>query len=171
MYPIRTLLVPTDLSPEDEPVLDRAFELARQTGARVHLLHVFDSLLRDLPPGDAESEATRALRMRMQTVARDALDRVAARRADEGVRVTTEQRLAPAPAPAIVACARDISADLIMMGTHERGGLHRLLFGSVAETVRAMRPCPVDVVPRAPVAARWGGSLDDVRERLRQAFV
>ena len=169
MYPIRTLLVPTDLSPDDEPVLDRAFELARQTGARVHVLHVFDSLLRDLPPGEADSEATRALRARMRTVARDALDRIGARRAGAGVRVTVEQRLAPVPAPAIVACARDSSADLIMMGTHDRGSLRRLLFGSVAEAVRAMRPCPVHVVPRA-ASAPWGGSLSDVRERLRQAL-
>lgn len=170
MYPIRTLLVPTDLSPDDEPVLDRAFELARQTGARVHLLHVFDSLLRDLPPGEVESDATRALRAQMRTVARDALDRVADRYADAGVRVTAEQRLAPEPAPAIVACARDVSADLIIMGTHDRGSLRRLLFGSVAEAVRAMRPCPVRLVPRA-ASAPWVGSLGDVRERLRQALV
>jgi nucleotide-binding universal stress UspA family protein len=50
------------------------------------------------------------------------------------------------PTPAIVQLASDIQADLIVVGTHGRGGLARLLLGSVAEGVVRRAPCPVLVV-------------------------
>ncbi len=166
-----TLLVPTDLSSEDASVLDHAVDLARAAGGRLHLLHVFDSLLHDLPPGTVESESTRALRARMRAVARDALQALAAAHAGTGVRLTVEQRLAPDPAPAIVACARDIGADLIVMGTHGRTGVQRLLHGSVAEAVAAQAPCPVNVLRLAAERVPWTGMLEVVRERIRLAWV
>lgn len=166
-----TLLVPTDLSDEDAAVLDHAVEKARSLGARVHLLHVFDSLLHDLPPEAVESESTRALRVRLRTVARDALQHLAAAHAGDGVRLTVEQRLAPDPAPSILACARDIGADLIVMGTHGRRGVQRLLHGSVAEAVAARAPCPVDIVPLTVEAVPWTGVLEAVRERIQLAWM
>ena len=50
------------------------------------------------------------------------------------------------PGAEIVKVARDWPADLIVMGSHGRGGLARLLVGSVAETVMRHAPCPVLVV-------------------------
>jgi nucleotide-binding universal stress UspA family protein len=50
------------------------------------------------------------------------------------------------PTPAIVQLASDIEADLIVVGTHGRSGLARLLLGSVAEGVVRRAPCPVLVV-------------------------
>lgn len=171
MQPSSTLLVPTDLSNEDAAVLDHAVDIARHTGARVHLLHVFDSLLHDLPPETVESESTRALRARMRQVARDALQQLAAAHAGDTVRLTVEQRLAPMPAPAIIACAREISADLIVMGTHGRVGVDRLLHGSVAEAVAAAAPCPVNVIRLASETVSWTGVLEAVRARIRLAWV
>ncbi len=50
------------------------------------------------------------------------------------------------PAAAIVQYAREKGVDLIMMCTHGRGGLSRLVFGSVAEAVARQAPCPVWVM-------------------------
>jgi nucleotide-binding universal stress UspA family protein len=49
----------------------------------------------------------------------------------------------------IVASAREWPADLIVIGTHGRSGLSRLVFGSTAEGVTRHAPCPVVVVPPA----------------------
>jgi nucleotide-binding universal stress UspA family protein len=50
------------------------------------------------------------------------------------------------PAEAIVDCAKEVGADFIVMGTHGRTGLARVLMGSVAEAVVRQAPCPVVTV-------------------------
>jgi nucleotide-binding universal stress UspA family protein len=57
-------------------------------------------------------------------------------------RVTGHLKIGP-PAKIIVQLATDISADLVVVGTHGRSGFDRLLFGSVAEKVVRTAPCPV----------------------------
>jgi nucleotide-binding universal stress UspA family protein len=52
-------------------------------------------------------------------------------------------RTSHAPAPTIVAYAREHAIDLIVMGTHGRGAVAHLLMGSVAERVVRTAPCPV----------------------------
>ena len=47
------------------------------------------------------------------------------------------------PQDEIVATVRDEGADLIAIGTHGRGGLNRLMLGSVCDRVIRMSPCPV----------------------------
>lgn len=49
-------------------------------------------------------------------------------------------------APTIVSCARDWSADLIIVGSHGRKGMSKLLLGSVAEDVMKLAPCSVQIV-------------------------
>lgn len=51
------------------------------------------------------------------------------------------------PAACIVEVARKWPADLIVMGSHGRGGVQRMLLGSVAEEVMRHAPCPVLIVP------------------------
>ncbi|MNX94893.1 putative universal stress protein [compost metagenome] len=51
------------------------------------------------------------------------------------------------PAPAIVACAKEIGADLIVLGSHGRKGAERMLHGSVAESVLMHAPCGVLIYP------------------------
>jgi hypothetical protein len=57
------------------------------------------------------------------------------------------------PANAIVELASDIDADLVVVGTGQRTGMSRIVFGSVAEKVVRTAPCPVLVVRRREIPA------------------
>ena len=57
------------------------------------------------------------------------------------------------PAEEVVAVAQEWRADLILVGTHRRGGLARLVLGSVAEGVLRRSPRPVLVVPKGAAPA------------------
>jgi nucleotide-binding universal stress UspA family protein len=61
-------------------------------------------------------------------------------------RVKCHVRVGPAPADEVVAFARELDADLIVVGTHGRRGVKRLLLGSVAEAIARRAACPVLVV-------------------------
>jgi nucleotide-binding universal stress UspA family protein len=50
------------------------------------------------------------------------------------------------PADGLIAAARDLAADLVIVGSHQRGRLARLTLGSVAQHVVEDAPCPVLVV-------------------------
>jgi nucleotide-binding universal stress UspA family protein len=75
-------------------------------------------------------------------------------------RVLAHLRL-EAPAEEIAQIAADLDADLIVMGTHGRRGLSRLLLGSVAEAVVRLAPCPVFVVrPKNAPAKAQGPQIE-----------
>jgi nucleotide-binding universal stress UspA family protein len=144
MLPIRKILHPTDFSGCSDHAFRLACTLARHSNAPLIVLHVstpfraFD-LAAALPPGYSEG-------LRAQ------LDHVDAR--DPQVRI--ERRLAEGdPATEIVRLAREAGCNLIVLGTHGRTGLSRVLMGSVAEQVVRKAPCPVITVkiPLAPVSA------------------
>ena len=59
-------------------------------------------------------------------------------------------RTATSPAASIVAYAQASEIDMIVMGTHGRGGLSHLLLGSVADRVVRTAPCPVMVIRSDP---------------------
>jgi universal stress protein E len=82
--------------------------------------------------GEREREQSRA----MQTVRR---------LLSAGFKVIAEVRVGSAPG-VILDCAAEWRPDRIVMGSHERAGLPRLLFGSVARDVRRAAPCDVEVV-------------------------
>lgn len=58
------------------------------------------------------------------------------------------------PGPEVCASAREWGADMIVIGTHGRGGVSRLLMGSTAENVVRHAPCPVLVVPASATGAK-----------------
>jgi nucleotide-binding universal stress UspA family protein len=65
---------------------------------------------------------------------------------DAGPATAVTVRLSPTPAHEIINFAEEIRADVIVVGTHGRSGVPRLLMGSVAEDVVRSAPCPVLVV-------------------------
>jgi nucleotide-binding universal stress UspA family protein len=140
MASLRTILHPTDFSERSRQAFELAGQMARAAGARLIVLHVTRPAdrVRDetpFPPDpDLLAQAARAELVRLAAPA--ALDR-AEGRLREGDPVTE-----------ILRAAREIPADLIVMGTRRRTGLGRLLLGSVAEQVVRRAPCPVLTVNR-----------------------
>jgi 4-hydroxybutyrate CoA-transferase len=129
---IRHVLVPTDFSPTAEAAAEYAAKLAAQLGARLTLLSVFSPGIVSLPEAVYAPTAEELRAIADDVEAR--LRNVAARLARPGLTIDVAS-LDGEPAPAIVRAAIDRDADLIVMGTHGRRGVQRLILGSVAESV------------------------------------
>jgi universal stress protein A len=136
----RTILVPTDFSEAADVALAYAADLAAQLDATIHLVHSISVPTMGLPEVGV---AYAALTMESATkAAQGELDDRIARYRD---------RVTLAPPRIEIGDARDvidnvakrIEADLIVMGTHGRRGVRRVLIGSVAEAVVRSAPCPV----------------------------
>lgn len=131
------ILVPTDGSPEADLVLDHAAELAAIHDAEVHAMYVISTGGYTNLPSDAGIEG---LGPWLADQGEQALDRAEERIADVPVeRVLVEG----SPGKQIVEYADSEGCDLIVMGTHGRGGIDRLLLGSVAERVVRTSNVPV----------------------------
>jgi universal stress protein A len=136
MLSIRTILHPTDLSERSEHAFRAACSLARDHGARLVVLYV------QHPDVVGFAEYTAYVPDPIRTPA-DLKETLSARHAtDPGLGI--EYRVAEGdPAAQIVHAAKELHANLIVMGTHGRTGLGRILMGSVAEAVSRSAPCPV----------------------------
>jgi nucleotide-binding universal stress UspA family protein len=135
---MRVILHPTDFSKDSAAALRVARSLARDHGARLIVLHVvpLDAFL----DGNLEAELdTRDYQ--------DSLDAMRIRLGGPDPRYPVETRLVRGfEAEEILREARDFACDLIVMGTHGRTGLARLLMGNTAESVLPKAECPVLVV-------------------------
>ncbi len=148
MTPIRTILHPTDFSATSRHAFELACSLARDHGARLIVLHVLErpvilqsGVMTPPPPSEGLEQQREEARQQLQRVRPD----------DESIRV--ERRLEEGDAAtAVLQVARETSCDLIVMGTHGRTGLARLLMGSVAEKVLRGATCPVLTVKTTPAA-------------------
>ena len=142
----KLILVPTDFSPHAEQALDYACALAGKLGATVHLVHAVAS-----PPSALQVALTEGSLENLVTEHRDALEKLAeSRRGAASFGPSTVE--VGDPRDTIVATAQAIGADLIIMGTHGRRGLSRVVMGSVAEDVMRHAPCPVLTVRPKPEA-------------------
>lgn len=152
MTRITRILVPTDFSPTSDLALDYAHEIAHRCGASLHLLHVLEDPFVHGPfASEMLADETADVRRVILEDARQRLARRARRREGE-IEAAGAELMTGRSAETIVTHAREIGADLIVMGTHGRTGLAHLLIGSVAERVFRTAPCPVMTV-RMPVAA------------------
>jgi len=151
------ILVATDFSPDCEAAFDEATRMAREWGARLYVLHVYETPAgASVPytPVTGYFETLAAVR----AVAEKRLQDLTSRESMKGVdvRALAERGLA---AETIVETASREGADLIVMGTRGRRGAARLLLGSVAARVIATAPCPVLTLRRpTPVAAASGAA-------------
>jgi nucleotide-binding universal stress UspA family protein len=144
MLRLRRLLFPTDGSPSAVGAFLHAAALAERTGAELHALHVEEPV--EEPLGLLED-----LRITPDDVAADLRLPAPAPEASrwargEPVPLTYVQERAPRAGPVILDYAREQDVDLIVMGTHGRRGVRRMLMGSVAEEVVRLAPCPVFTV-------------------------
>ena len=146
----RNILVPTDGTEVSGRALDRALELAGETGARITALNVVPVVpLTDYVLGVA-SHPTTAPREEAQRAAegcsKQVLDEACARAEAAGVGCDRVTELEAAPWRAIVATAIERECDLIVMGTHARSGLEALLLGSETKKVVSHTTTPVLVL-------------------------
>ena len=132
------ILVPVDFSRTSADVLAFAKGYAADAGAQIVLLHVVEPL-----HVDWKMDTTELQRERQVHSAR-LLGELVVREFGAG-KVAAEIRTG-APVEAITSVARQTKVDLIVIGTHGRTGLKRVLLGSVAERVVRHAPCPVLVV-------------------------
>lgn len=147
----RRILVPIDGSPPANRGLDEAIALARNQKARICLLHVVDELvvatgsdvLMAMPPSYVE-DFTRSLRGAGEKLLARAEAKV--RRHRVPVETVLLETLGRRVADLIVKQSRKWRADLIVLGTHGRQGLARVVMGSDAEIVVREARVPVLLV-------------------------
>jgi nucleotide-binding universal stress UspA family protein len=136
MIAVKHILVPTDFSEPAERALSTALDLARIFGARVTLLHVWQIPVTGYPEGAFFPVD------QMEKAAQAALDGVHARAVKEWPDVDAVLRLG-VDYTQILELVNERGIDFVVMGTHGRRGLPRLLLGSVAEKVVRLSPVPV----------------------------
>jgi nucleotide-binding universal stress UspA family protein len=138
---IKRILFPTDFSEGSSHALDYAIDMAKRYGAKLYFVHVIydivktagwyvphtsmDEMYKDIEKG-AEKELSRFGLEELRSL--------------KGVERSV---LKGVPHTEIVKYAKDNKIDLIIMGTHGRKGVGRILFGSTASQVVRYAPCPV----------------------------
>jgi nucleotide-binding universal stress UspA family protein len=142
--PIRTILHPTDFSGRSRPALGVARALARANNAALALIYVAPAEVVTgdtfYAPADLGPERAELAKLEEES-ARAGLEGSVKARFCQGDPVTE-----------ILLAAEELGCDLIVLGTHGRTGVRRLLMGSVAESVIRRAPCLTLVVKDAPGA-------------------
>src|SRR5258706_968953 len=142
----RRIWVPWDGSATSDNGLDEAAKLARAGGARLLLLHVVDeSVAFSAPEGAGVNVVLNVLRESGESALSKATEYT--RRAKLRAETVLLENATGRIATAIVEQAKRWRADLIVMGTHGRRGVNRLLLGSNAELVVRNSTIPVLLVP------------------------
>ena len=140
---IKTILVPTDGSGDARLAVQVAADLARRTGAALHLAHAWQLMLY---AGDHLVYST-ALPSDYLTMYEEAGRAILAEESERvatlGGTVAATHLLQGRPADTMVDLARTIDADLIVIGSRGLGPLRRLVLGSVSDGIAHHAPCPV----------------------------
>lgn len=146
------ILVPTDFGPASQAALDYALELATRFGARqVVVLHTYEIPIVSFP--DGVITATAEMTSRIVDAASYELAKTMERVADRGVSVSSMLREGE-PTRVVAKVTEELGADLVVLGTHGRHGLSRVLIGSVAERIVRTSTVPVLTVHAAPAEER-----------------
>lgn len=131
----KTILFPTDFSTASDAAIEHAATLATSSGATLLILHVEEPPLAygggELYYGIPEPSSERILAM---------LEDV--KPADHAIPFAHRLTMGD-PASEVIRIAHEEKADMIVLGTHGRTGMMRLLMGSVAEAIVRRAPCPV----------------------------
>jgi len=141
----RRILVPVDGSEPSELGLQHALRLAKDQQAALCLLHVIHDFLL---PGGRGLASSGLLLEELREQGQAILGAAATKAREQGVEAETKSVEAPlGPVGAVISdCAGQWAADLIVLGTHGRRGVRRLVMGSDAEYVVRTAPAPVLLV-------------------------
>jgi nucleotide-binding universal stress UspA family protein len=144
----KTILVATDFSDGSDEALTEAIDLAEQTGAVLNILHVLEFAAEVFPYGISYFGDRAGLLGHIDRELKKRADWAAA----AGVTAHTRLREGSA-AEEILAHAREIAAEIVVVGTHGRTGIAHAFMGSVAEQVVRHARCPVLTIPFSKKAA------------------
>ena len=153
---VKRIVCPTDFSRDSDKALGLAINLAKHFGALLNIVHVLPIFAEDRVSGAFKSpiEHQEFVARIERQARRHMLDRVQA--AEEAtVRTTTSYLRRPVTAQTIVHHAVETDADLIVMGTHGRRGVRRLVLGSVTAEVLHTSEVPVLVVSHQTRSSVW----------------
>jgi nucleotide-binding universal stress UspA family protein len=149
MFPLKKILCPTDFSEPSLLAINAATELAEISGAEIILVHAVP------PPSPLPASAqlgtmvafdTAAYLQGMLTYGRESMKRLIEEKIPDKVRVRSLV-LAGSPSDEITRAAENEHVDLVVIATHGLTGWKRFIFGSVAERVVRLAPCPVLTIP------------------------
>jgi nucleotide-binding universal stress UspA family protein len=147
------ILVPVDGSPTATAGLREAIRLAGKSGVTIRLIHVVDrlSLVQAMEPTPLIEDMMKS----MEVTGRAALEesRALVEKAGIAAQVALKKPAAGSVADAIVKEARQWKAGLIVMGTHGRRGISRMIMGSAAQGVVASSTIPILLV-RGPAGLK-----------------
>jgi nucleotide-binding universal stress UspA family protein len=140
---IKHVLVATDFSDTSAVALKYGRELARTFGATLHVVHAVDLLAARIPMTQGHGYDLDNLQKEIEASARTAIHELVTD--EDRSRLGAQEAVLAglSPADAILDYARDKMIDVIVIGTHGRTGLSRLVMGSVAEKIVRGAPCPV----------------------------
>jgi nucleotide-binding universal stress UspA family protein len=153
---IGRILVPVDFSEPSRAALDYAATLARTFGATLDVLHVWEapSFAPRASGMVSLSAGEPSLNELVQRNANEALDDFVEEARKRGISIQSARTEMGVPWHTIVNVAETGNYDLVVLGTHGRTGLPRVLLGSVAENVVRHAHCPVMTVRPKTIADR-----------------
>ena len=140
----RKVLVASDFSDCARRALEAGAFMAQAAHAHLEVAHVTPSAW-SLPPGvnvGFTGQTANWLEL-LEREAREQLDEFVDKARIDGIKVDSRALLVGSPAQSLLSHARDHEFDLLVLGTHGRSGVARLMLGSVAETVVHHAPAPV----------------------------
>jgi nucleotide-binding universal stress UspA family protein len=147
----RKILVPVDGSTTSFKGLGEAIELVKATGGKLKLVHVVNELF-IMDAGYAPALYYEQMVLALREAGKEVLEQAVVVAKTQDVQVESElaEAIGGRAADSIIDVARQWGAELIVMGTHGRRGLRRLVLGSDAELVLRQSPVPVLMVRDAP---------------------
>ena len=142
------ILVPIDFSEHSKRTISYAMKTASRHNSTIYLLHVFQIPDYVVSPYARRKQNSAEVQSQLDFAEQDArenLEAFALELSNRGIKVQSYLRVGY-PFDEIVLMANHFNVDLIIIGSHGRGGITRLLVGSTAERVVEHAPCPVLVV-------------------------
>jgi nucleotide-binding universal stress UspA family protein len=143
MIAMKRILVATDFGEAAASALDYGREFARTFGASLDVLHVCDNAIARGFGVDGVVIDSPGLQRDLEAAGRKHLEALLDDEDRALLKAKPVLKTSTHPAMTIVQYAKESGADLILIGTHGRGGVAHLLMGSVAERVVRLAPCPV----------------------------
>lgn len=166
LFPVRSILVSTDLRPASVGVLEGAGALAQRTGAELHVIHAHEFTT---VPYSAISAAD-DYRHRIQED-RERLGELVAQLSATGVRTSSQEVREESAPRAILDRAREVAADLIVLGPARKRAFRGQILGNTADRLIASADIPVLVLrDRAPLKIRQVIVPIDVADPARGAL-